>query len=140
MCQFWLKHEKNSVEKAIKRTLEKKSKFIICLYFQEHEVSPPGGAVTSDLRVTMAIRAWYEYQDGQQILLQTPSVLIGYRMKVYRAEGTTQWYTAVIKSYNENTRVRYGSYCLIMKTRGVRYASYCLIMKTRGYVMLHIVL
>ena len=50
-------------------------------------------------------RQWLEYQAGQQILLQTPSVLVGFRVEVYRTEGTTQWYTAVIKSYNENTRV-----------------------------------
>ena len=51
------------------------------------------------------VRRWPEYQDGQSILLTTPSVLVGYRVEVYRAEGTTQWYTAVIQSYNENTRV-----------------------------------
>ena len=52
-----------------------------------------------------ASRHWLEYQAGQQIFLQTPSVLVGFRVEVYRTEGTTQWYTAVIKSYNENTRV-----------------------------------
>ncbi|KAI0242132.1 putative JmjC domain-containing histone demethylation protein 2C [Lamellibrachia satsuma] len=51
-----------------------------------------------------ASRHWLEYQAGQQILLQTPSVLVGFRVEVYRTEGATQWYTAVIKSYNENTR------------------------------------
>jgi hypothetical protein len=53
-----------------------------------------------------AVRRWSELQDGQRILVTTPSVLVGYRVEVYRAEGTTQWYTAVIVSYNEATRVR----------------------------------
>jgi len=52
------------------------------------------------------VRRWMEFQDGQQILLKTPSVLVGYRVQVYRSEGTTQWYTAVIKSYNEDNQVR----------------------------------
>lgn len=56
-----------------------------------------------DLRI--AARRWREQQDGQQILLTTPSVLVGYRVEVYRAEGTTQWYTAVIIGYNEATKV-----------------------------------
>lgn len=56
--------------------------------------------------VRIAIRRWLERQDGQRILLTTPSVLVGYRVKVYRAEGTTQWYTAVIIGYNEATKVR----------------------------------
>lgn len=51
------------------------------------------------------VRRWAELQDGQRILLTTPSVLVGYRVEVYRAEGTTQWYTAVIVGYNEATRV-----------------------------------
>lgn len=52
-----------------------------------------------------AVKAWVDYQDGQKILLTTPTVLVGYRLKVYRAEGTTQWYTAVIQSYNHTTKV-----------------------------------
>uniref|UniRef100_A0A1Y1LQ77 [histone H3]-dimethyl-L-lysine(9) demethylase n=2 Tax=Photinus pyralis TaxID=7054 RepID=A0A1Y1LQ77_PHOPY len=54
--------------------------------------------------VKAAVRCWHEQQDGQRILLTTPSVLVGYRVEVYRAEGTTQWYTAVIIGYNEATR------------------------------------
>lgn len=52
-----------------------------------------------------AVRAWVGEQDGQRILLTTPSVLVGFRVQVYRAEGTTQWYTAVIVGYNHATRV-----------------------------------
>ncbi|XP_046625209.1 probable JmjC domain-containing histone demethylation protein 2C isoform X2 [Neodiprion virginianus] len=51
-----------------------------------------------------AVRRWAEMQDGQRILLTTPSVLVGFRVEVYRAEGTTQWYTAVIVGYNEATK------------------------------------
>lgn len=54
-----------------------------------------------------AVRRWAEMQDGQRILLTTPSVLVGFRVEVYRAEGTTQWYTAVIVGYNESTKVNF---------------------------------
>jgi hypothetical protein len=47
-----------------------------------------------------------KFQDGQHILITTPSVLLGFRLKVYRAEGTTQWYTAVTTGYNESNNVR----------------------------------
>jgi hypothetical protein len=51
------------------------------------------------------------FQDGQHILITTPSVLLGFRLKVYRAEGTTQWYTAVTTGYNEaNNVIRFESY------------------------------
>lgn len=63
----------------------------------------PGVREYPELRA--AVRRWAEQQDGQRILLTTPSVLVGYRVEVYRAEGTTQWYTAVIIGYNEATRV-----------------------------------
>ncbi|RZF44566.1 hypothetical protein LSTR_LSTR001324 [Laodelphax striatellus] len=54
--------------------------------------------------VREAARVWCEAQDGQRILLTTPSVLVGYRVQVYRSEGTTQFYTAVIVGYNETNR------------------------------------
>ncbi|CAG2170332.1 unnamed protein product, partial [Oppiella nova] len=54
--------------------------------------------------VRKALRKWIQFQDSQQLLQKTPSVLFGNRVKVYRSEGTTQWYTAVIVSYNDNTR------------------------------------
>lgn len=54
--------------------------------------------------VRRLVKRWVEFQDSQRILLTTPSVLVGYRVKVYRAQGTTQWYTACIVSYNDSTR------------------------------------
>lgn len=51
------------------------------------------------------MKSWLDYQDGQKILLTTPTVLCGYRVEVYRREGTTQWYTAFIKSYDAKTTV-----------------------------------
>ncbi|KAE8746774.1 hypothetical protein FOCC_FOCC006522, partial [Frankliniella occidentalis] len=53
--------------------------------------------------VRQGVRRWEEVQDGYRILLDTPSVLVGYRVEVYRSEGTTQWYTAVIVGYDENS-------------------------------------
>jgi hypothetical protein len=52
------------------------------------------------------VKEWSELQDGQHILTTTPMVLLGYRLRVYRAEGTTQWFSAVTTSYNEDARVR----------------------------------
>ena len=71
-------------------------------FYQEEATSDQG---PESKEADSASRHWLEYQAGQQILLQTPSVLVGFRVEVYRTEGATQWYTAVIKSYNENTRV-----------------------------------
>ena len=51
------------------------------------------------------IRTWVDYQDGQKILMTTPVVLLGSRLEVYRAEGTTQWYTAFIHSLNDASKV-----------------------------------
>ena len=68
-----------------------------------------------DEQSTEAVRKWVAEQDGQRILCTTPSVLLGFRVQVYRSEGTTQWYTAVIVGYNETTRVR--------KEREKRYAK-----------------
>ncbi|CAH1398317.1 unnamed protein product [Nezara viridula] len=56
-------------------------------------------------REDQAVRDWIRCQDGQGILLTTPSILVGYRVQVYRVEGTTQWYTAVIVGYNPATGV-----------------------------------
>ncbi|KAK7496342.1 hypothetical protein BaRGS_00012507 [Batillaria attramentaria] len=62
-------------------------------------------SVAGNPELQKAVKAWVDYQDGQRILLTTPTVLVGYRVEVYRAEGTTQWYTAVIQSYNPTTKV-----------------------------------
>nr|KAG5706150.1 hypothetical protein BaRGS_025772 [Batillaria attramentaria] len=61
-------------------------------------------SVAGNPELQKAVKAWVDYQDGQRILLTTPTVLVGYRVEVYRAEGTTQWYTAVIQSYNPTTK------------------------------------
>ncbi len=51
------------------------------------------------------VREWVELQDNQNILTTTPMVVLGYRLRVYRAEGTTQWFSAITSSYNEEARV-----------------------------------
>ena len=74
------------------------------IFFQEgDEVSHPTACLRDEVR--LGLKAWLDYQDGQKILLTTPTVLVGYRVEVYRAEGTTQWYTAVIQSYNHTSKV-----------------------------------
>jgi len=52
-----------------------------------------------------AVQQWSDYQDGQSILVSTPTEIVGYRVRVYRTEGTTQWFTAVIQHYNDKTKV-----------------------------------
>ena len=47
------------------------------------------------------VKAWVELQDEQEILSSMPTVLVGARVKVYRAEGTTQWFSAVLNSFVE---------------------------------------
>lgn len=60
---------------------------------------------TSSTAVREAVRKWAELQAGQRILVTTPSVVVGYRCQVYRSEGATQWYTAVIVGHDEETGV-----------------------------------
>ena len=38
-------------------------------------------------------------------MISFATYLCGMRIRVYRAEGTTQWYTAVSTGYNANTQV-----------------------------------
>ena len=75
---------------------------------QHWDPSIPG--INQSNQAERCIKQWSELQDGQQILITTPSVLLGFRIKVYRAEGTTQWYTAVTTGYNETSSVRYPLY------------------------------
>ena len=74
-------------------------------FFQEGDTSLPSPAHKCD-ELKGELCEWHEFQACQKILLNTPQVLFGYRIKVYRAEGTTQWYTAVIQSYDDNSKVR----------------------------------
>lgn len=75
------------------------------IFFQEWDPTIPGLNV-SDPRTEEQVRNWSVQQDKQQILVTTPSVVLGERLKVYRAEGTTQWYTAVTSKYRDDTGVR----------------------------------
>ena len=54
-------------------------------------------------RTRECIQQWSELQECQQVLTSTPFVMVGLRMQVYRAEGTTQWFTTVTSGYNEAT-------------------------------------
>ena len=76
------------------------------IYLQHWDPKIPG--INQSTKAEKSINAWSELQDGQQILITTPSVLLGFRIKVYRAEGTTQWYTAVTTGYNETSSVSNG--------------------------------
>ena len=50
----------------------------------------PTSGVNQSHRTREAVQAWCEVQDCQQVLTQRPLVLVGLRLQVYRAEGTTQ--------------------------------------------------
>ncbi|XP_061714231.1 lysine-specific demethylase 3A-like isoform X1 [Cydia pomonella] len=75
--------------------------------FQEWDAKLAGADAGTDPEVLTALATeaaeWRSVQDGQRILTTTPSVLGGCRAQVYRAAGTTQWYTAVIVGVNEHT-------------------------------------
>ncbi|XP_054167428.1 lysine-specific demethylase 3B-like [Oppia nitens] len=93
--------------KPIELLIDKQLEFVDCkdltIYQDEKDLENQKADIEAP-EVKKALRKWTEFQDSQKILLTTPSVLVGYRVKVYRSEGTTQWYTAVIVSYNDNTR------------------------------------
>ncbi|RWS29304.1 hypothetical protein B4U80_00430, partial [Leptotrombidium deliense] len=92
--------------KPIEHLLDRQLDFVDYLTLKHHQDSDFQNqkACREYPLIRECLRQWLEFQDGQKILLTTPSVLVGYRVKVYRVEGTTQWYTAVIVSYNENTK------------------------------------
>lgn len=76
-----------------------------CIFQEGNENTHPTALVRREVQA--GLKEWLDYQDGQKILLTTPTVLVGYRLEVYRAEGTTQWYTAVIQSYNHTSKVSF---------------------------------
>ena len=63
------------------------------------------GATVRGRSAKEAVRKWAELQAGQRILVTTPSIVVGYRCQVYRSEGATQWYTAVIVGHDEDSGV-----------------------------------
>ncbi|XP_078589368.1 putative JmjC domain-containing histone demethylation protein 2C isoform X1 [Branchiostoma floridae x Branchiostoma japonicum] len=54
--------------------------------------------------VLAEIKDWVKEQKVQDILLRAPYSLTGYRVKVYRLDSATQWFTAVISSHNPLSR------------------------------------
>ncbi|KAJ1521449.1 hypothetical protein ONE63_003117 [Megalurothrips usitatus] len=50
-----------------------------------------------------AVLRWEELQIGQHLLINVLYGIMGYRLEVYRTDGSTQWYTAVIQAYDGNT-------------------------------------
>lgn len=62
-------------------------------------------STTENKELRVAVNSWADYQKQQNFLIQTPSILIGYRVQVYRAAGTTQWFTAVIGAFQEDSKV-----------------------------------
>eukprot|EP00095_Tigriopus_kingsejongensis_P001180 snap_masked-scaffold415_size178368-processed-gene-0.20 protein:Tk01180 transcript:snap_masked-scaffold415_size178368-processed-gene-0.20-mRNA-1 annotation:"hypothetical protein TcasGA2_TC004525" len=50
------------------------------------------------------VREWVAFRDTQHILVNVPFHLVGERLKVYRAEGTTQWFSAISQKYKQDTQ------------------------------------
>ncbi|TRY77462.1 hypothetical protein TCAL_16981 [Tigriopus californicus] len=49
------------------------------------------------------VREWTDFRDTQHLLISLPAALVGARLKVYRAEGTTQWFDAIMQKYKTDT-------------------------------------
>ena len=77
---------------------------LCCRFLQEWDPSIPGLNLTPESEGK--VKDWKLLQDGQHILTTIPALVLGFRMKVYRVEGTTQWFSAVSQSFNQETRVR----------------------------------
>ena len=97
--------EITTTELSFTNVLPQSNKIKLVCVFQRWD--PTISGLNLSVSSERSVREWTELQDGQHILITTPSVLLGYRLKVYRAEGTTQWYTAVTTGYNESKNVRY---------------------------------
>ena len=46
------------------------------------------------------VNEWTDLQRSQYLLTNLVQLVLGLRIEVYRADGTTQWYTAVTTNYN----------------------------------------
>ena len=46
------------------------------------------------------VNEWADLQRSQHLLTNLVQLVLGLRIEVYRADGTTQWYTAVTTGYN----------------------------------------
>ena len=76
----------------------------IILFFQHWDPAIPG--LNTSLINEEKVNEWSEVQRSQHLLTNGASFLCGIRLQVYRAEGTTQWYTAVTTGFNTTTNVR----------------------------------
>lgn len=112
----------NRTNQAIKRSCSSKTIEILSNVSDGFDVSIPNdqdcsdeSTKTNDLvnairqypELYYSIRDWNLYQDAQSLLgsVCTAALLVGNRVRVYRTSGTTQWYTAVIISYDERTNL-----------------------------------
>ena len=74
------------------------------MFFQHWDPAIPG--LNTSLINEEKVNEWSEVQRSQHLLTNGASFLCGIRLQVYRAEGTTQWYTAVTTGFNTGTMVR----------------------------------
>ena len=75
----------------------------IYIVFQHWDSTIPG-LNTSTINEEK-VNDWSDMQRSQHLMISFATYLCGMRIRVYRAEGTTQWYTAVSTGYNANTQV-----------------------------------
>ena len=74
-------------------------------YFQHWDSTIPG--LNTSIINEERVNEWSDIQRSQHLMISFASYLFGMRLRVYRAEGTTQWYTAVSTGYNANTQVNF---------------------------------
>uniref|UniRef100_UPI00359026F9 probable JmjC domain-containing histone demethylation protein 2C isoform X2 n=1 Tax=Myxine glutinosa TaxID=7769 RepID=UPI00359026F9 len=71
--------------------------------FLQGEVDRPPTSFALRLEVTKEVQAWLKEQKAQEIFMQgthSPYLLNGFRVKVYRQDSATQWFTAIITEHN----------------------------------------
>ena len=72
--------------------------FIISSLFQYWDPSAKG--VKHSTEIEKKVNEWADLQRSQHLLTNLVQLVLGLRIEVYRADGTTQWYTAVTTGYN----------------------------------------
>ena len=66
--------------------------------FQQWDPSLKG--VKNSGEIEEKVNEWTDLQRSQYLLTNLVQLVLGLRIEVYRADGTTQWYTAVTTNYN----------------------------------------
>merc|ERR1719210_2539216 len=61
---------------------------------------PTAKGVKHNAEIEKKVNEWTDLQRSQHLLTNLAQLVLGLRIEVYRADGTTQWYTAVTTGYS----------------------------------------